>query len=78
MNPYKDIHIYGNDFANKYRQNLTESPHVFAVANAAYNQMMRGEWILVSPFWHLLRCIGDILNIFFWLASIHQTNWPCL
>ncbi|XP_020554045.1 myosin-2 isoform X1 [Sesamum indicum] len=40
VNPCKDVQLYGNDFITAYRQNLLDSPHVYAVADAAYNEMM--------------------------------------
>ena len=43
VNPFKDVHIYGKDFVTTYRQKATDSPHVFAIADTAYNEMMKGE-----------------------------------
>ncbi|XP_057766552.1 myosin-2-like [Salvia miltiorrhiza] len=43
VNPFKDIQLYGDDFVNAYRQKLLESPHVYAVADKAYNEMMTDE-----------------------------------
>ncbi|KAK4398417.1 Myosin-2 [Sesamum angolense] len=43
VNPFKDVQLYGNDFITAYRQNLLDSPHVYAVADAAYNEMMTGR-----------------------------------
>ncbi|KAK6229517.1 hypothetical protein SCA6_018468 [Theobroma cacao] len=40
VNPFKDVKIYGKDFVTAYRQKATDSPHVFAIADAAYNEMM--------------------------------------
>ncbi|GAV85356.1 LOW QUALITY PROTEIN: Myosin_head domain-containing protein [Cephalotus follicularis] len=41
VNPFKDVKIYGNDFVIAYRQKVTDSPHVYAIADTAYNEMMR-------------------------------------
>ncbi|KAK4255746.1 hypothetical protein QN277_008704 [Acacia crassicarpa] len=41
FNPFKDVQICGNDHATTYRQRCMTDPHVYAVANAAYNEMMR-------------------------------------
>ncbi|GAB2284575.1 hypothetical protein Dimus_019029 [Dionaea muscipula] len=41
INPFKDVHIYGNKYITAYRQNLVDSPHVYATADAAYNEMVR-------------------------------------
>ncbi|XVE80224.1 hypothetical protein DITRI_Ditri14bG0122500 [Diplodiscus trichospermus] len=40
VNPFKDVQIYEKDFITSYRQKATDSPHVFAVADTAYNEMM--------------------------------------
>ncbi|KAL4309084.1 hypothetical protein GQ457_01G005030 [Hibiscus cannabinus] len=42
VNPNKDVPIYGKDFVTGYREKTTDSPHVFAIADAAYNEMMNG------------------------------------
>ncbi|XP_059661565.1 myosin-2-like [Cornus florida] len=43
INPFKDVQLYGNDFVTAYRQKLFDSPHVYAVADTAYNKMMRDK-----------------------------------
>ncbi|KAL8510365.1 hypothetical protein ACS0TY_017249 [Phlomoides rotata] len=43
FNPFKDLQIYGNDFINAYRKNLLDSPHVYSVADTAYNAMMTDQ-----------------------------------
>ena len=50
-NPFKDVQIYGDDYISAYRQKLMDRPHVYAMADAAYNEMMRGKWNLpfLSP-----------------------------
>ncbi|GMI63685.1 ARABIDOPSIS THALIANA MYOSIN 1, myosin 2, ARABIDOPSIS THALIANA MYOSIN 4 [Hibiscus trionum] len=40
VNPFKDVQIYGKDFVTSYRQKATDSPHVFAIAENAYKEMM--------------------------------------
>ncbi|KAM7277865.1 hypothetical protein ACFE04_004999 [Oxalis oulophora] len=42
VNPFKDIKIYGSDFVKAYRERANDSPHVYATADHAYNEMMRG------------------------------------
>lgn len=42
-NPFKKVELYGNDYVTAYRQKLLDSPHVYSVADTAYNEMMRGE-----------------------------------
>ncbi|XP_052177405.1 myosin-2 [Diospyros lotus] len=41
INPFKDVQCYGNDFVTAYREKLFDNPHVFAIADTAYNEMMR-------------------------------------
>ncbi|XP_057453771.1 myosin-2-like [Lotus japonicus] len=43
LNPLKDLTLYGNDYISTYRQRLIDSPHVYAMADAAYNKMIRDE-----------------------------------
>ncbi|KAF1866956.1 hypothetical protein Lal_00018342 [Lupinus albus] len=43
LNPFKDVRVYGNDLLSAYRQRLIDSPHVYAMADAAYNEMIRDE-----------------------------------
>ncbi|XP_027353787.1 myosin-2-like isoform X2 [Abrus precatorius] len=43
LNPFKDLQIYGNDYVSAYRQRSVDSPHVYAMADAAYNNMIRDE-----------------------------------
>ncbi|KAG4978249.1 hypothetical protein JHK86_037723 [Glycine max] len=43
VNPFKDVQIYGDDYISAYRQKLMDKPHVYAMADAAYNEMMRDE-----------------------------------
>ncbi|GMH25517.1 hypothetical protein Nepgr_027360 [Nepenthes gracilis] len=41
INPFKNLQIYGNNYITAYRKKLVDSPHVFAAADAAYNEMIR-------------------------------------
>ncbi|XP_027929461.1 myosin-2-like isoform X2 [Vigna unguiculata] len=43
LNPFKKVEVYGNDYVLAYRQKLTDSPHVYAMTDAAYNEMMTDE-----------------------------------
>ena len=44
INPFKDVSISGSDVITAYREKILDSPHVYAVADAAYSHMMRGEF----------------------------------
>ncbi|XP_010536994.1 PREDICTED: myosin-2-like isoform X2 [Tarenaya hassleriana] len=41
VNPFKDVQIYGKDILSAYHQKVLDTPHVYAVADAAYVEMMR-------------------------------------
>lgn len=43
INPFKDTQIYGRDVITSYRHRTASSPHVYVVADTAYNEMMRGR-----------------------------------
>ncbi|KAI9093230.1 hypothetical protein K1719_027244 [Acacia pycnantha] len=43
LNPFKEIQIYGNDCISAYRQKTTDTPHVYSIADVAFNEMMRDE-----------------------------------
>ncbi|TYH35232.1 hypothetical protein ES332_D13G179700v1 [Gossypium tomentosum] len=40
VNPFKDVQINGKDIVTAYKQKATDKPHVFAIAENAYNEMM--------------------------------------
>lgn len=42
VNPFKDIQLYGDNFVKAYRQKLLDNPHVYAIADRAFNEMMTG------------------------------------
>ncbi|KAL9288305.1 Myosin-4 [Arabidopsis thaliana] len=43
VNPFKNVQIYGEEFLSAYQKNALDAPHVYAVADAAYDEMMREE-----------------------------------
>ncbi|XP_042060581.1 myosin-2-like isoform X2 [Salvia splendens] len=43
VNPFKNVHLYGDDIVTAYRKKLLDSPHVYAIADAAYNAMRADE-----------------------------------
>ncbi|EPS70842.1 hypothetical protein M569_03917, partial [Genlisea aurea] len=43
LNPMKDVKLYGSDFITAYREKLLGSPHVYAVVDAAYSEILAGE-----------------------------------
>ncbi|CAH8317860.1 unnamed protein product [Eruca vesicaria subsp. sativa] len=45
VNPFKKVQIYGNEIRSAYQKKALVAPHVYAVADAAFDKMMRGESI---------------------------------
>ncbi|CAN6915246.1 unnamed protein product [Brassica oleracea] len=43
VNPFKNVQIYGNDIRSAYQKKGLVAPHVYAVADAAFDEMMRGQ-----------------------------------
>lgn len=41
VNPLKEVALYGKDFIMQYRQKLRDDPHVYAIADMAFNEMLR-------------------------------------
>ncbi|KVI02253.1 IQ motif, EF-hand binding site-containing protein [Cynara cardunculus var. scolymus] len=48
INPFKDVSISGSDVITAYREKILDSPHVYAVAEAAYSDMRRAIQYLVG------------------------------
>lgn len=45
VNPFKEVPLYGRDYVTAYKQKLKDSPHIFAIADTAFNEMMRGRQV---------------------------------
>ncbi|KAG6500049.1 hypothetical protein ZIOFF_039863 [Zingiber officinale] len=43
INPFKKVHLYGNEFIEAYRNKSMNSPHVYAIADTAIREMIRDE-----------------------------------
>nr|CAD1836232.1 unnamed protein product [Ananas comosus var. bracteatus] len=43
INPFKKVHLYGNDFIEAYRRKAMDSPHVYAITDTAIREMIRDE-----------------------------------
>ncbi|KAK8950857.1 hypothetical protein KSP39_PZI003308 [Platanthera zijinensis] len=41
VNPFKKVHLYGNDFLEAYSHRRLGAPHIYAVADAAFSELMR-------------------------------------
>jgi hypothetical protein len=49
VNPFKEVPLYGNRNIEAYRKRSNESPHVYAIADTAIREMIRG-WIMIFFF----------------------------
>lgn len=43
INPFKEVHLYGNDYIEAYRRKAMDNPHVYAIADTAIREMIRGN-----------------------------------
>ncbi|XP_018471057.1 myosin-2 [Raphanus sativus] len=43
VNPFKSVQIYGNEIISAYQRKAVDAPHVYAVADSAFDEMMREE-----------------------------------
>ncbi|WOH07497.1 hypothetical protein DCAR_0726927 [Daucus carota subsp. sativus] len=43
INPFKKVPLYGNDYIEAYKRRSNDSPHVYAIADAAIREMIRDE-----------------------------------
>lgn len=43
VNPFKKVSLYGNEYIDAYRNKTMDSPHVYAIADAALREMKRGQ-----------------------------------
>lgn len=42
INPFKPIPLYGDDYIEAYKRKKMDSPHVYAIADTAIREMIRG------------------------------------
>lgn len=68
INPLKEVPLYGKDFIRKYRQKLTNDPHVYAIADIAFNEMLRGR---------CLKGVGSFIGLFCRIYLLMQLMIPC-
>lgn len=43
INPLKEVLLYGKESIMQYKQKVKDDPHVYAVADLAFNEMLRGR-----------------------------------
>uniref|UniRef100_A0A7N0TUK0 Myosin-1-like n=1 Tax=Kalanchoe fedtschenkoi TaxID=63787 RepID=A0A7N0TUK0_KALFE len=43
VNPFKEVHLYGNDYIEAYRDKSIATPHVYAITDTAIQEMIRDE-----------------------------------
>ncbi|KAI4342485.1 hypothetical protein MLD38_027112 [Melastoma candidum] len=41
VNPFKKVQLYGDSLVQAYKQKATDNAHVYAIADTAYNEMMK-------------------------------------
>lgn len=46
VNPFKKVPLYGYDYIEAYRRKSMDSPHVYAIADTAIREMIRGVFQL--------------------------------
>ncbi|KAL8229847.1 hypothetical protein R6Q57_014747 [Mikania cordata] len=44
INPFKKIPLYGSDYIEIYKNKSKDSPHVYAIADTAFREMIRGTF----------------------------------
>ena len=42
VNPFKEVPLYGNRYVEAYMKRSNDSPHVYAIADTAIREMIRG------------------------------------
>lgn len=57
INPFKEVPLYGNDYIDAYKRKSIENPHVYAIADTAIREMIRGEFSFCLSDW-----VSGILN----------------
>ncbi|KAF3775893.1 Myosin-2 [Nymphaea thermarum] len=43
VNPFKKVPLYGSETISAYHKRVTDSPHVYAISETAFDEMMRDE-----------------------------------
>ncbi|XP_064996280.1 myosin-1-like isoform X2 [Musa acuminata AAA Group] len=43
INPFKEVHLYGNEYIEAYKHKSINSPHVYAIADTAIHEMIRDD-----------------------------------
>ncbi|WOK98887.1 myosin-1-like [Canna indica] len=43
INPFKEVHLYGNQYIEAYKNKSINGPHVYAIADTAIHEMIRDE-----------------------------------
>lgn len=44
INPFKSVPLYGNECIEAYKRKSIDSPHVYAIADTAIREMIRGDY----------------------------------
>ena len=66
INPFKEVPLYGNDYIEAYRRKSVEDPHVYAIADTAIREMIRGDWL------HSVKLYSLLLQLIYSPCSAHS------
>lgn len=44
INPFKKVPLYGDAYIDAYKRKSMEGPHVYAIADTAMREMIRGKF----------------------------------
>lgn len=56
VNPFKEVPLYGNRNIEAYRSRSNESPHVYAIADTAIREMIRGVLMFLNFLTYFTLC----------------------
>nr|GEY80722.1 uncharacterized protein [Tanacetum cinerariifolium] len=61
INPFKDVSVSKSDVIMAYKEKILDSPYVYAIADAAYSDMMRVSSLLFTSL-----CYNNVKNEYAW------------
>ena len=73
VNPFKEVPLYGNSNIEAYRKRSNESPHVYAIADTAIREMIRGGIILLNFLTYCTLCFHSYLVSFSVSDEVNQS-----
>lgn len=70
VNPFKKVPLYGYDYIEAYRRKSMDSPHVYAIADTAIREMIRGVSSSCYDFFVIILIIMLTDTLTFLMASL--------